>query len=340
MLVHEVVKTHNIDMRKNLIILVASLLVLDSCKSIQNIAINSVADILSSPEGSNVFTSDNDPKLVGDSLPLALKLYEIILERDPENSELAAATGRNFVLYSGAFVQMPADMLDDKHWEEAKAARKRAKKLYLRGRDYLMRALYLRHGEFEKFLEEKKYDDAIALLNENDAEIAYWAGLAWLGMAGTDPLDMELMSTLDRAVLLLLRSMELNEDNSGIHDVMIQVNLTLPTSILVNLRNRSPHTASYMDEYYAAAGIDEIPVNRAFFHYNRALELSEGLEPSPHITMATALSIKVQDIEAFKRYLEAAIAIDPDATPDSRLMVIIYQERARWLLGNIEKFFI
>jgi len=327
-------------MRNSLIILAASLLAFSSCKSIQDIAISSVADILSSPEGSKVFTSDNDPKLVGDSLPLALKLYEIILERDPENSELAAATGRNFVLYSGAFVQIPADMLDDRLWEETEAARKRAKKLYLRGRNYLMRALYLRHGEFEKFLEEKKYDDAIALLDENDAEVAYWAGLAWLGIASTDPLDMELISTLDRAVLLLLRSMELIETNSGIHDAMIQVNLTLPTSILVNLRNRSPHTASYMDEYYAAAGIDETPINRAFFHYNRSLELSEELDPSPHITMATALSIKKQDIEGFKRYLEAAIAIDPDANPDSRLMVIIYQERARWLLRNIENFFI
>jgi len=329
-----------INVRKYYIVLAALMLTIGSCRSISNIAINSVADILSSPEGSNVFTSDNDPKLVGDSIPLALKLYEIILERDPENSELAAATGRNFVMYSGAFVQMPADMLDDSLWKEASAARKRAKKLYRRGRDYLMRALYMRHGELEKFLEEKKYDDAMALLNEDDAEIAYWAGLGWLGMASTDPLDFELTSTLEGALLLLFRSMELHEVNSGIHDVMIQINLTLPTSILVNLRNRSPHTASYMDKYYSAAGIDGIPVNRAFFHYNRALELSGGLEPSPHITMATALSIREQDVEEFRRYLEAALAIDPEANPDSRLMTIIYQEKAKWLLGSIENFFI
>lgn len=340
LLVYGTVKNHNGDMGTISIILIASLLTLSSCKTLQDIAINSVANILSSPEGTNTFTSDNDPELVGDSFPLALKLYEIVLERDPENSELAAVTGRNFVMYSGAFVHMPSDMLDDTFWKEADAARKRAKKLYLRGRDYLMRALYLRHSEFEELLEEKKYDDAIALLNEDDAEIAYWAGLAWLGMASTDPLDMELISTLDIAVLLLLGSMKLNEADFRIQDVMIQINLTLPSSILVNLRNRSPHMASYMDEYYSAAGIDENPVNRAFFHYNRALELSKGLEPSPHITMATALSIKEQDIDGFRRYLEAALAIKPDANPDFRLMVIIYQERARWLLDNVENFFI
>jgi len=329
-----------LDMRKKSIIFFASLLVLGSCKTMQNIAINSIADVLSSPESSSAFTSDNDPKLVGDSLPLILKLYEIVLERNPKNPELAAAAGRNFVIYSSAFVQMPADMLADVFWEEADAARRRAKKLYLRGKDYLMRALYLRHSEFENFLEEGRYDDAIALLDRNDAEIAYWAALAWFGMVSTDPLDIELISTLDKVVLLLFRSMELNDANFGIHDAMIQVNLTLPASIIINLRNRSPHTASYMDEYYSVAGIDEDPVNRAFFHYERALELSEGLEPSPHITMATAFSIKEQDIEGFRKYLETALAIDPDAKPESSLMIIIYQERARWLLKNIEDFFI
>jgi len=328
------------DMKRHYAILIVFVVMLCSCKSVQNIAIKSVADMLSSPEGSGVFTSDNDPRLVGDSLPLALKLHEIILKRDPENAELMAATGRNFVMYSGAFVQMPADMLDSSLWEEARAARKRAKNLYHRGRNYLLRALYLRHEELERFLEEKKYNDAAALLDEDDAEIAYWAGLAWLGMASTDPLDIELISTLEGALFLLFRSMELNEANSEIHDVMIQVHLTLPASILANLRNLSPHTASYMDEYYLAAGTPEAPVSRAFFHYNRALELSRGLEPSPHITMATAFSIKKQDIDGFKRYLEAALAIDPEANPNSRLMTIIYQEKAGWLLRNIENFFI
>ena len=323
-----------------LFITVLALLSLVSCKSIQNAAVQSVADMLSSPEGSGAFTSDNDPQLVGDALPLALKLYEIILQKDPENADLAAATGRNFVMYAGAFVQMPADMMDDMHWKEADEGRARAKKLFQRGRDYLLEALYLRHEEFQGLLESGDYDGAMALLDEKDADTAYWAALGWLGMASTDPFDMELGTTLDKAALLLFRSMELDETNPGIHDIMIQLQLSLPSSILVNMRNKSPWATSYMDNYYKAAGVDDNPENRAFYHYYRALDLSDGKDPSPHITMATALSIKEQDVESFRDYLDKALSIDPDSDPDSRLMILIYQEKARWLLDNIENFFL
>lgn len=331
-----------VSMKKGLLWLIASLVffTLASCGSIQKAAVHSVADMLSSPEGSGAFTSDNDPQLVGDSLPLALKLYEIILQKDPKNADLAAATGKNFVMYSGAFVQMPADMLDDMYWKEADEGRARAKKLYQRGRDYLMEALYLRHEDFQGLLESGDYDAAMALLREEDADTAYWAGLGWLGMASTDPFDMELATTLDKAAMLLFRSMELDETNPGIHDIMIQLQISLPSSILVNMSNNSPATAAYMDEYYKAAGIDDNPKNRAYYHYYRALALSDGNSVSPHITMATAVAVKEQDVPAFRDYIDKALSVDPESNPDSRLMILIYQKKARWLLDHIENFFL
>lgn len=313
---------------------------LASCGTIQNAAVGSVADMLASPEGSGAFTSDNDPQLVADSLPLALKLYEIILEKDPENSDLAAATGKNFIMYSGAFVQMPAEMLDDMYWREADEGRQRAKKLFKRGRDYLLRALEMRHEGFQALLDEGEYDAAMAMLEEEDADAAYWAGLGWLGMASTDPFDMELTTTLDKAALMVFRSMELNEENPGVHDIMIQLYLSLPSSILVTMRDRSTAMTTYMDDYYKGAGVGDDSEERAFYHYNRALALSEGKDPSPHLTMASAVSVKTQDVPGFRAYLEKALAIDPEENPDSQLMIIIYQNKARWLLENIENFFL
>lgn len=323
-----------------LILAASALSLLASCKTIERKAVRSVADMLSSPEGSGAFTSDDDPQLIADSLPLALKLYEIILDKDPGNADLAAATGKNFVMYSGAFVQMPTDMLDDMYWREADEGRKRAKKLYRRGRDYLLQALYLRHEEFQSHLEAEEYEEAMALLEESDADTAHWAGMAWLGMAGTDPFDMELATTLDVAAMLLYRSLELNESNAGIHDIMIQLQLSLPSSILVNMRSRNPGIAGFMDEYYSSAGVDGDSRNRAFYHYYRALALSEGTDPSPHLTMASAVSIKEQDVNSFRDYLDKALQIDPEANPDTRLMVLIYQDKARWMLENMENFFL
>ena len=323
-----------------LLILLLPVLAFSSCRSIQKSAVSSVADMLASPDGAGAFTADDDPQLVAEALPLALKLYEILLGLDPGNADLAAATGQNFILYSGAFVQMPADMADDDEWEEAIKGRIRAKKLFRRGRDYLLSALEMRHEGFMAAFESGELDLALSMLDENDAPAAYWAGSGWLGMASVDPFDFELASDLDKAVALLLRSLELNPEYPGVHGMMMQVHLSLPASILVKLRDQSPVTAEFIDSYYFAAGVDQDPMNRTMHHYYRSLNLSGGADPSPHITLAMSVSVKQQDVEGFRKYLDAALEVDPEAFPEDRLMIIIYQDRARWILEHIEDYFL
>ena len=296
--------------------------------------------MLAGSGGASAFTSDDDPQLIADALPLALKLYEILMDLDPENSDLVAATGQNFILYSAAFVQMPADMADDADWEETARARQRAKKLFRRGRDYSLDALEMRHEGFLEALNSGEYDRASAMLDEADAGVAYWASAGWLAMASTDPFDFDLGSGLDKAALLLYRSLELDPTLAGTHGLMIQMQLSLPSSILVNLRGRSPATAGFMDDFYETAGVDEDPMNRALFHYYRALSLSDGADPSPYITMATTVSVKSQNVQEFRDYLGKALDIDPETHPENTLMIVIYQDKARWLLDHIEDYFL
>mgnify|MGYP006309743197 CR=1 FL=1 len=86
-----------------------------SC-SIQKMAVGAVADALGGgTTGGTSLTGDNDPELVGDALPFALKLYEILLEETPEHTGLLLTTGMGYVMYANAFVWTPADMMSD--WE-------------------------------------------------------------------------------------------------------------------------------------------------------------------------------------------------------------------------------
>ena len=116
---------------------------LTSC-SINKLAVNMVAKTLSSGD-STVFTGEEDPQLVADALPFAMKLYESLLEQTPENEELLLTTGSVFTMYANAFVQTPASMLPESEYEQQQQMLKRAKKLYLRGRGYLLQALELRY---------------------------------------------------------------------------------------------------------------------------------------------------------------------------------------------------
>ena len=314
---------------------------LTSCASIRRSAIRAAADMLSSPEGAGTFTSDDDPRLVADSLPLALKLHEVLLEQDPRNAALAGATGRNYIMYSGAFVQMPADMLDDEEWRLANRERQRAEKLFQRGRGYLLRALDLRHPGFGEALDSGDYDAAAAMLTESDASTAYWAGLGWLAIAAADPFNMETAASLDKAVLLLYRSLELDDSDPGVHDAMIQVHLSLPSAVTATMRGRAPAAAAFIDNYYDAAGAGTEARGRALFHYGRAVTLAGGANAAgPNLTMASALAVKEQDVPAFREYLDRALAVDADAHPETRLMTIIHQNRARWMLENMENFFL
>ena len=319
----------------------AAVLMLSSCRStIENMAFKSIAGMLSAPDSSGVFTSDDDPVLIGDALPLALKLYEMMLEKDPGNADLMAVTGKNFVMYSGAFVQMPADMLEDQYWREADKGRKRAKKLYKRGRDYILGALDLKHEGFLKALNSSDYSSITDVLDAEDTDNLYWAAMGWLGMVSTDPMDMELLTTVDKPLMLLYRAMQLDDSVSAVHTAMIQVNLSVPSSAIATMREKCPALSSFIDDYYNKAGVGKSPAERAEFHFNKAVELSSGQDPSPYINMATALCVKTQNVESFRNYLEKALEINPDDNPESKLMIVVYQDKANWLLEHVEDFFL
>ena len=107
--------------------------------SIRKMALNSVADALS--EQGDVFAKDGDPELVRDAVPFGLKTYESILEGVPEHRGLLQATASGFAQYAYAFVVLEADRVEDTDLARARELRRRAKKLFLRGRDYALRGL-------------------------------------------------------------------------------------------------------------------------------------------------------------------------------------------------------
>src|SRR5262245_62656874 len=91
---------------------------LSGCGYIKGKAVNMVGDTLAS--GGDVFTRDDDPELVGDAIPFALKLYESLLESSPKNEKLLVATCGAFTQYGVAFLEQRAIVLgpDPKFREE------------------------------------------------------------------------------------------------------------------------------------------------------------------------------------------------------------------------------
>jgi predicted anti-sigma-YlaC factor YlaD len=76
------------------------------------------------------------------------------------------------------------------------------------------------------------------------------------------------------------------------------------------------------------------------YHYQKALEKSKGLSAGTYVTYAQTVSIPAQNYDKFKELLEKALSIDPDAVPSNRLVNIIAQQKARYLLDSAAFFFI
>lgn len=301
---------------KNIFLVLLFIIFLNNC-SINKLAVNKVAEMLSSDKGSTVFTGDDDPQLIGEALPFALKLYEALLEQVPDNAELCMATGKAYSLYAFGYIQTPAEQLSDNEIEEQINMLKRAKKLYVRARKYLLQAMEIRHPGFTNTLQQNKLDQILKSFTKEDVPYLYWLGLSWMGAFTADKFDMELAVSHPKAVKMIERVLMLDPhyDNGGVQDFFI----------------------SYYGSLPAGMGGSETKA-REFF--KRSIEISKGLKAAPYLNLATSVSINNQNAEEFQSLLNQVLAIDLNKSPDNRLLNTISQQKAKWLLDHMDNYFL
>jgi len=297
-------------------IIIAFCLVLPSC-SINKMAMNAVANALTGDGSSDVFTGDSDPQLVGDALPFAIKMYESLLSANPEHQGLINTTGSLFVMYANVYVQGPAERLPRSMYAQRQAAIARAKKLYLRGFTLLYRGLELKYPGFSTAYKQEKLKDYLARMKKDDVPALYWSAAAGLSAFSLNPFDMDLGVRIPEFYALVERAYDLNPDfNSGaLDEFMLIFHASIPEVM----------------------GGDKSKID---YHFQKALEKSKGLTAGPYVTYAQTVSIPSQNYDKFKEMLEKALSIDPDKDPSNRLVNIIAQQKARYLLDSAALFFI
>jgi len=280
-----------------------------------------VADALTSGGDSTVFTGDPDPELVGDALPFAIKMYEALLDTTPNHQGLMFTTGSLYVMYANAFVQGPAEMLPLEEWRERDAALARAKQLYLRGSALLYDALEAKYRGFKRAAARESTEPGalqpfLKKCKKADAGVLYWAAAGGMAAYSIDVLDFDLNARIPEWSAMVQRAYELDPDFGGaaLDEFFILFYASLPDLL----------------------GGDK---ERAEFHFHRALEKTGGKSAGAYISYAQSICIPAQDYETFKDYLEKALAIDPDADPSTRLVTIISQRKAQWLLDNAYNYF-
>lgn len=286
--------------------------------SLQKLAINKVAGMLSgSSSSSDVFSTDNDPDLVGQALPFAIKLYESLLASVPDHAGLRLRTGSLYIMYANAFVETPADMTPRRDLEAKEYLMARAKNLYLRGRDVLFVALEKKNPAIRRQLKDRQYQEAMAPFGKQDTDLLYWTALGWLAAFSVNPFDMTLGQTVPQTRAMIER-VEALEPGYG-HGSL---------------------DAFYVGYYGLLPDYLGGDAAKAREHFARAQALAGKSDTSSLISLATTVSVKEQNVAEFKELLGRVLTFDPDSSPANRLVNILNQRKARWYLAHIDDFFI
>jgi predicted anti-sigma-YlaC factor YlaD len=281
--------------------------------SIRTLAVNSLADALA--ESGSVYASDPDPELVGDALPFALKTFESLLESAPDNRGLLLATCSGFTQYAYAFVEARAARLEFSDYPESRRLAERALELYLRARGYCLRGLEVDHPGIGARL-VRVPENAVLELDRDDIDLTYWTAASWGAAVSAGVHRLEVVADLPAVQALFDRALAIDEAyaDGALHEALISLE-ALPE----------------------AMGGSRQEAER---HYRRALELSGGRSAGPHVTFASSVLVPAQDRAGFRQALEAALAVDPDATAELRLANHIAQSRASFLLDHADDLFL
>jgi len=294
-----------------------SLLILAACFllacSPRSYVVSRMADAASS--GGDVFARDDDPELVRDAVPFALKAMESLLASSPEHKGLLAALCKGFTQYSVAFVREDAEEAEDP--VVRRAGVERARRLFLRAKEYGMRGLSVGREGFPSGLFANP-SAAAARIDAEDVPLLYWTGAAWSLAVSTSPDDPSLLADLPRIEALMRRALALDEryDAGAIHEFFVAFEGGRPE---------------------AMGG----SIERARHHMERAMALSMGKKISPLVTFAETVSVRTQDRKGFLDLLDRALAFDArSAAPEYRMGNLVSQRRARWLKGRVDELFL
>ncbi len=174
----------------------ASAFLFFSC-SVQKLAVRQMEPILGNSAAA--LYEEDDLQIAEQALASNLKLIDGLLKTDPQNRELLLLAAQGYAGYALGFA------------EDSDPAR--AKKLYLRGREYALKILQ-RYDGFNRA--ENEGEEALSVflrkLTKKDVPALFWAGFAWSGYINLSLDDPQALAELPQVQALMRRVEELQPE--------------------------------------------------------------------------------------------------------------------------------
>ena len=255
------------------------------------------------PKFSESMFEECDSQLAKTAIPAQLKLLEGLLKSDPENKALLTTLSMGFSGYSLLYVED-----DDPD---------RASALYLRARDYGMKALGAR-GRDLKNPENLKGKTNLSLkeIKSQDLEALFWTTVAWNAWINLNLDKPSAIAQLGVAQACLERVLDLDPGYfHGMPYVLMGISLSARSAMFGG------------------------NVARAKFFFDKALSLTEGRFLLAQYYYARCYAVRVQDKKLFLELLEEINQGKTAPLNDVCLINTVVKEKAAHLKEMSEYFF-
>jgi tetratricopeptide (TPR) repeat protein len=267
---------------------------------IQMLAVRAVGGILE--EGMDTFYEESDLDLAREGLSGNLKLLEALIKADPENEDLLLFAAQGFSAYSLAFAE------DD--------SLERAQALYLRSRNYALRAFKERTGMDLMQLSLDEIQSAVPELSTDDLPFIFWTGFSWGSYINVNRDNLSAMADISKVDALMKYVLERDRDfYYGGADLYFGA---MKASIPVMLGGKP---------------------EQAREHFERAIETSDGKFLMAYVIFAQTYCLQTLNEELFDELLQKVTDASLEDAPGIRLPNAVAKKKAHRLMTMKEELF-
>lgn len=245
-----------------------------------------------------------DIELAKNAIPANLKLLEGILKNDPENKQILTTLSMGFAGYSMLFLE--ADEPE------------RASRLYLRARDYGIKALGEKGVRLKNMKDRKEgLQSVLQTLGKEELQPLFWITVSWNAWINLNLDKPAALAQLNASQALLERVMEIDASYfQGLPHILMGVSLSARPPMLGG------------------------NVKQAKEHFDKALQLSDGKFFLAQYYFARYYAVRVQDKALFLRLTGEIEKMNPQELRDVCLINSVMQHKAKRLKEMVDEFFL
>ena len=277
-----------------------TLAIVAACIPNKQMTVGSAATLLE--DVSDSASKQSDLRVIREGMPAYLMLIDGMVEAVPRNARLLLTAAQAYASFASAFVEET----DTEY----------ARTLYEKAKKYALRALELRGLKNPVLKPFDAFEEALNRLGKDDVPYMFWTATCWGSWIQLSLGSMAAVAELPRVEALMKRVLVLDEQ----------------------FYFGGPHL--FMGIWFASrpkmAGGD---LTRARYHFQKALEFSQGKFLMTQVYYADQYARKTFDKKLFVATLQSVLETPADIIPKLTLLNTVAHKKAKELLEQVDSYF-